>query len=157
MINTVSLDRVVPSKTSSRPTPSAVFQRSASSRANAQNNSQVNAQTTIRTNSSYQTPLPSLVTPTTLQDTTAPVVALSANSTESRISNRPHSSIGKSTIHEELVPLNRITRSQSTTEKSLELSDLQPPSCLPSIGSHRGTRNAATSDPQRGRDTHLTI
>lgn len=150
MINTVSLDRVVPSKTSSRPTPSAVFQRSASSRANAQNNSQVNAQTTIRTNSSYQTPLPSLVTPTTLQDTTAPVVALSANSTESRISNRPHSSIGKSTIHEELVPLNRITRSQSTTDKSLELSDLQPPSCLPSIGSHRGTRNAATSDPQRG-------
>ncbi|EFO64680.1 Hypothetical protein GLP15_1497 [Giardia lamblia P15] len=149
-INTITLDRAIPSRTSSRPTPSAVSQRSASSRANVQSSTQVNAQTTIRTNSSYQTPLPSLVTPTTLQDTTAPMVALSANSTESRIGNRSHSSIGKSTIYEELVPLNRITRSQSTTDKSLELSDLQPPSYLPSIGSHRGTRGTATSDQQGG-------
>ncbi|KWX13724.1 hypothetical protein QR46_2259 [Giardia duodenalis assemblage B] len=148
-INTVTLDPVVSSRTSSRPTPSAVSQRSASSKIGGQSGTQVNAQTTIRTNSSYQTPLPSLATATTLQDVTAPVVALSTESTESRIGNRSHSSIGQHKMHEELAPLSRITRSQSTAEKSLELSDLQPLPQLPAIGSHRSAHGNAISDPSR--------
>lgn len=148
-INTVTLDPMIPSRTGSRPTPSAISQRSASSKANAQNSTQINAQSTIRTNSSYQTPLPSLVTATNLQDATAPAVTLSMESTESRIGNRSHSSMGKSKINEELIPLNKITRSHSTTEKSLELSDLQPLPQLPAIGTGRCVHNNTTPDQSR--------